>query len=72
MAETSLELTEAEYNAVIEDMAKIYPPIIKQLVVLADKHNVDRDDIIKHFAESFSIMAEVSTFKNWRNNDGQH
>ncbi|MBD5128338.1 MAG: hypothetical protein HDT43_00195 [Ruminococcaceae bacterium] len=65
-------LTETEYNAVIEDMTEIYPPIIEQLVAIADKHNFDRDDIIKHFAKSFSVMAEVSTFKNWRNNDGQN
>lgn len=40
MAETRLELTEAEH-------------------------------IVKYFAAKFSIMAEVSTFVNWRGNDGQ-
>ena len=72
MAEMNSELTETEYNAVVEDMTEIYPPIIEQLVTLADKHNFDRDDIIKFFADMFSAMAEVSTFINWRNNDGQH
>lgn len=71
MAETRLELTEAEHNAVIEDMTEIYPTVIKHLVAVADKHNVDRDDIVKYFAAKFSIMAEVSTFVNWRGNDGQ-
>lgn len=71
MAETRSELTEAEHNAVIEDMTEIYPTVIKQLVAVADKHNVDRDDIVKYFADMFSAMADISTFVNWRDNDGQ-
>lgn len=63
------QLTEAEHNAVVDDMSEIYPAVIKQLVALADKHNVDRDVLVKYFAATFSAMAEISTFVNWGNND---
>lgn len=66
MAITEFELTEAEHNAVVEDISKIFPMVIQQLVTLADKHNVDRDDLIKHFAALFSNIAEISTFANWK------
>lgn len=59
------QLTEAERNAVVDDMSEIYPDVINQLVALADKHNVNRDDLIKYFAKMFSVMSEISTFVNW-------
>lgn len=67
-----VELTEAEHNAVVDDMSEIYPNVITQLVALADKHNVDRDDLVKYFAKMFSVMSEISTFVNWGKTDGQN
>lgn len=58
-------LTEAEHNAVIEDINRIYPTVINQLVNIADKHNIVRDDLIVEFGKIFSAMAEISTFENW-------
>lgn len=63
--------TEAEHNAVVDDMSKIYPMVITQLVALADKHNANRDDLVKYFAAMFSAMAEISTFVNWEGSGGQ-
>lgn len=59
------KLTAAEHNAVIEDINKIFPAVINQLVSIADKHNVVRDDLIVYFGEMFSTMAKISTFENW-------
>lgn len=67
---TETQLTEAEHNAIVEDITKIYPSVIKQLVALADKHNIDRDDLIRYFADVFSTMVRISTFVNWGNSDG--
>ena len=56
-------LTETEYNAVIEDMTEIYPPIIEQLVAIADKHNFDRDDISygahRQCAPNFGTLSQA-------------
>lgn len=58
-------LTDAERNAVFDDMEKVYPMVVNQLIALADKHNVERDNVIKHFAAIFSKIAECGTFVNW-------
>lgn len=68
MAET--ELTVAEQNAVIDDINAIFPFVINQLVAIADKHNVVRDDVIAAFGEVFYAMAKISTFENWEGNNG--
>lgn len=69
-------LTDAERDAVIDDMHKIYSmvltDVVNQLIALADKHNVERDNVIKHFAAVFSKMAELGTFVNWGCSNGQN
>ncbi len=62
----STELSQAEHNEVVEEISKIFPTVINQLVVLADKHNIERDDIVKEFAKIFFAMSEISTFKSWQ------
>lgn len=59
------ELTAAEHNAIIEDINNIVPSVIDQLVAIADKHNVVRDDLICYFGKIISSIIEISTFKNW-------
>lgn len=58
-------LTEAEHNAVIEDINKICTTTINQLVSIADSHSILRDDLIAYFGKIFSAMIEISTFENW-------
>lgn len=62
----STELSQAEHNEVVEEISKIFPTVINQLVVLADKHNIERDDIVKEFDKIFFAMSEISTFKSWQ------
>ena len=40
--------------------------VIPGLVLIADKHNYDRDDFINYAAVIMSTMAEVATFKNYK------
>lgn len=54
-----------------EIMLKIYPDVVSQLIALADKHDYERDDVLKYFSGNFSTMANLATFANWRNTDGQ-
>lgn len=70
-------VTDAERDAVVDDMNKTYSrvltTVVNQLIALADKHNVERDNVIKHFAAVFSKMAECGTFANWGDrNNGQN
>ena len=36
---------------------------ISSLVKMADKHNIDRDSLMRYFAATFTNLVEVSTFK---------
>ena len=40
--------------------------VIPGLIVIADKHNYDRDDFINYAATIMSTMAEVATFENYK------
>ena len=40
--------------------------VIPGLVVIADKHNYDRDDFINYAATIMSAMTEVATFENYK------
>lgn len=49
-----------DFNTIISD------DLIPKLIKFADKHNFDRDNIIKHTAKVLTIMSEISTFENFR------
>lgn len=55
------DLTDEE----LEDFQKIVCTTIDALIQCADKHNIDRDDFVKYFAEIFYTMCEVSTFERY-------
>ena len=38
---------------------------LNSLIVCADKHNIDRDSLVKYFSAIFGTMAEVSAFTNY-------
>lgn len=54
-----------EHEAYMEDFSGIMLGAVKKVIGLADKHNVDRDSAMEHFATVFKTMQEVSTFQNW-------
>lgn len=40
--------------------------LIPNLIRFADKHNIDRDSIIKYTADMLEAMAELSTFSYYK------
>ena len=40
--------------------------LIPNLMRFADKHNIDRESLIKHTADMLEAMAELSTFNNYK------
>lgn len=43
---------------------------IQNLIRIADEENYDRDSFVKASAEMFAMMAEVCTFEEFGNEDG--
>lgn len=54
-----------EHEAYMEDFSGIVLGTVKKVIGLADKHNVDRDNAMEHFATVFKTMQEVATFQDW-------
>lgn len=49
----------------MKDFAEIVTKIISMVCVFADKHNFDRDNILKYLVEKLEIYAEVATIANY-------
>lgn len=54
-------LTEEE----LEDFNRIVQDTLNGLIRCADKHNIDRDSLIQYFANMFTALAGISTFKHY-------
>ena len=54
-------LTEEE----LEDFNRIVQNTLNSLIRCADKHNIDRDSLIQYFANMFTALAGISTFKHY-------
>lgn len=39
--------------------------VIPELMRIADKHNIDRDSMVKFTADTLTAMSELATFENW-------
>lgn len=50
----------------IEDFNIIVQKTLNDLIDCADKNNIDRDSFVKYFCTLFGVMAELSTFKNYK------
>ena len=55
-----------------EDIQALLLSTVSDVVAIADRHNVDRDNAMEHFATVFKTMQEISTFSEFggRANDG--
>lgn len=69
MDEHKEELSEAEHKAFVSDLTPIVLNTVHSLVELADKHNIDRDNVMEYFSTLFSTMAEISTFAGFESGD---
>ena len=57
-------LNEQEHAAYIKDFSEVVNSVIKKVIAIADKHNVDRDNAMQHFLTIFSAMVQISTFEH--------
>lgn len=65
MSENFLNDLEDRQIEYLEDMSSMMITVINALVALADKYEVERDDLVRYFVKMFYAMAEQSTFKKW-------
>jgi hypothetical protein len=62
MGEILVEGLESEE---LDDFTEIFTSTMKKLCLFADKHNFDRDDIVKYFADRMAIFGEIATVKDF-------
>lgn len=61
-------LGEKELEEVSNLISKKFIP---EIIRIADTYNYDRDSLVKYVADMFSTMAEIATFKNWKEKKGK-
>ena len=71
MTEDVNKVMDEPIDKIIDDCCEIASDTIDKVVSLADKYDVDKDDLIEHFSNLFSIMAEICTFKEYRKDEEQ-
>ena len=61
MSDKQRNLTDKE----MEDLQNIVADILASVCAMADKHNIDRDSMLKYLADMLTTFAEVATIKNY-------
>ena len=61
MSDKQRNLTDKE----MEDLQNIVADILASVCAMADKHNIDRDSMLKYLADMLTTFAEVTTIKNY-------
>lgn len=64
MSEKQSNLTDKE----MEDLQNIVTDTLASVCVMADKHNIDRDSMLKYFADMLTAFAEVASIQNYETN----
>lgn len=59
-------LNKAEHDAYIDEFTPLVVETLNKIISLADKHNIDRDNAVEHFATIFKTMQEISTFAGFK------
>ena len=55
------DLTDKE----IKDLQNIVADILASVCAMADKHNIDRDSMLKYLADMLTAFAEVASIQNY-------
>lgn len=66
-----MEMSNAQENLTdkeIEDLQSIVTDTLASICAVADKHNIDRDSMLKYFADMLTAFAEVSSIDNYETN----
>ena len=49
----------------IEDLQNIVSDTLASICTMADKHNIDRDSMLKYFADMIKVFTEVASIQNY-------
>lgn len=61
MSEKQSNLTDKE----MEDLQNIVTDTLASVCSMADKHNIDRDSMLKYFADMLTAFTEVASIQNY-------
>ena len=61
MTDKQSNLTDKE----MEDLKNIVTDTLANVCSMADKHNIDRDSMLKYFADMLTVFTEVATIQNY-------
>lgn len=64
MSDKQSNLTDKE----MEDLQNIVTDTLASVCAMADKHNIDRDSMLKYFADMLAAFAEVASIQNYETN----
>ena len=64
MSDKQSNLTDKE----MEDLQSIVTDTLASVCVMADKNNIDRDSMLKYFADMLTAFAEVASIQNYETN----
>ena len=64
MTDKQSNLTDKE----MEDLKNIVTDTLANVCAMADKHNIDRDSMLKYFADMLTAFAEVASIQNYKFN----
>ena len=53
----------------MEDFTEIFTEIINRICIFSDKHNFDRDNILKYFSLRLDCFTKIATIKNFRGDE---
>ena len=61
MTDKQSNLTDKE----MEDLKNIVTDTLANVCAMADKHNIDRDSMLKYFADMLTAFAELASIQNY-------
>lgn len=61
MSDKQSNLTDKE----MEDLQSIVADTLASVCVMADKHSIDRDSMLKYFADMLTAFAELASIQNY-------
>lgn len=64
MSNTQENLTDKE----MEDLQGIVADTLASICTMADKHSIDRDSMLKYFADMLAAFTEVASIQNYETN----
>ena len=64
MTDKQRNLTDEE----MEDLKNIVTDTLANVCAMADKHNIDRDSMLKYFVDMLTALTEVASIQNYETN----